>query len=119
MDAVKFLRSLKRMCNSYDDCDDCLLNGKCDCFSTSMDNDLISEFVEVAQEWEREHPSKTRAQDFFEKHPNAPKNSNGNPLPCAGHCGYCGDFNIKLGLHKKCVKFSHGCDYCWEQELEE
>ena len=48
------------------------------------------EVVSLVEKWSKEHPQKTRAQDFFEKFPNAARAYKNIPRACAGHCGYCG-----------------------------
>lgn len=68
------------------------------------------EAVSIVEKWSKEHPRKTRVQDFFEKHPNAPK-FDGTPRCCAAYCGYCKhctNTGIDMG----------NCVDCWNEPLE-
>lgn len=83
MDAVKFLKERKRMCNkSYDREEGC---SRCDAYDAktrkckalldknrmvTTEDDMIKA-VAIVEEWSKKHPKKTRAQDLFEKYPNA------------------------------------------------
>ena len=98
------IKDLKRMCDSYKNCDDCPLNDMyCgDCVSTLPDS-----ADEIVDEWVKEHPIKTYAMDFFEKFPNAPKGRNGTPLACWKHV---------YGNGNDCG--SDGCIECWDQEIK-
>lgn len=78
MDAVHFLREKERMMR-----EDPKAYGKV------LRLTLFSSVVKEVAKWSKSHPKKTRAQDFFEKHPNAPKNIYGMPKTCAEECGYC------------------------------
>ena len=98
------IKDLKRMCDSYKNCDDCPLNDMyCgDCVSTLPDS-----ADEIVDEWVKEHPIKTYAMDFFEKFPNAPKDRNGAPIACWKHV---------YGNGNDCG--SGGCTECWNQEIK-
>ena len=69
------------------------------------------EYEKILEQWDKEHPRKTRQQDFFEKYPNAPTTFIYNakmpyPRTCAKDIGYCDD----------CIS---NCEKCWEKPLEE
>lgn len=101
MDAVKYLKERKRFINqnvlgySFEDV------GK-------HELDDTENAVRVIEQWSAEHPQKTRAQDFFEKYPNAPKNTKGEPKVCAEGCGYIA----------VCVP-GKTCIECWNEPMEE
>lgn len=107
MDAVKFFIEKARLCKSHDDedCQKCELHDICDVVKKAK------EVVAIVEKWSAEHPQKTRAMDFFEKHPNAPKYQNGSPKTCARNCGYC-DGCVQSGAAAPCLA-------CWNEPMEE
>lgn len=112
MDAVKFFKELKRMCN-IKDCLNCPMNYKnsgnhAPCIIRLYEDP--AEAVAIVEKWAAEHPQKTIMQDFFEKFPNAPKDNDGIPKCCPCHCGY--------EQHGDCLNMS-GCFDCWNRPLED
>lgn len=115
MDAVKFLKARKRMCDSFIGCSKCPVynkNGE-SCFT----NNNYEDMVKAVEEWAAAHPRKTRQSVFLKQFPNAKIDKNGVIIiaPCtiepekynAGECA-----------KNKCI-----CDYdCrhgfWMQEVE-
>lgn len=100
-----------RMCKASDSCQDCQLTRKCPLIGKPSDINSF-EFEAIFAKWAAEHPVKTIADDFFEKHPKALKiSSSGIPVTCAKFCGYC----------KHCVRDedASNCEKCWSQPLEE
>lgn len=76
-----------------------------------MDENDVRKAELLLEEFEREHPPKTMAQDFFEKFPNAPKHNGGEiPIVCPYYCGYT-DESTCLG--------NIDCVSCWNRPLEE
>ena len=109
MEFKKAMRIWKRMCKSPE-CDDCPLSTEkvCQDLREDYDESLIES---ILAKWAAEHPEKTIADDFYEKHPNAPGKQDKQPLPCAVHCGYidkCPDDFSALE-----------CKKCWRRPLEE
>lgn len=88
MDAVKFLKEKKRMCDSYSACTKaCLLRKPMDengvtclgyCFAHPEDA------VAIVEKWSAEHPVKTRQSEFLKMFPNAELSTDGilTILPC-------------------------------------
>lgn len=81
MDAVEFLKEYHRMCKSVD----CI---KCGLYHLNNETGSnCSEYIEahpdkavqIVEQWSKEHPRKTRLQDFLEKYPNAEISSKGVP----------------------------------------
>lgn len=121
MDAVEFMLERKRMCESnYDretECKYCVAHDSCgDCTKCKAlmlnDTNIKTETdfmiaVSIVEKWSKEHPRKTRLQDFFEKYPNAVLDENGIPLSCAGELGYCS---------RNC-KGSLLCSKCWNEPV--
>lgn len=107
MDVSVFFKELKRMCKSLE-CKDCPIrgsNGKCRVLNPGN----IGEVVPIVKKWSKEHPQKTRLQDFFGKYPNAPKDADGTPKTCCENLGYC----------KDCDESGGDCKKCWNMPLEE
>lgn len=110
MDAVKFIKEWKRICNKTD-CVSCPLSVKnnesempCNMFMQNFPKKAI----ELVEKWSAEHPQKTRLKDLFEKYPNVQLEENsGMPKTCAMDLGYC----------KNCPK-SMDCEECWNMPVE-
>ena len=107
MEFKEAMRIWNRICKEREMCEGCVLENKCivlkecDCSTAEA----------ILAKWAEEHPEKTIADDFFEKHPNAPGKQDKQPLPCAVHCGYidkCPDDFSALE-----------CKKCWRRPLEE
>ena len=72
MDAVKFVKTLGRMCNA-----ECI---RCEFWKrkrsgescTSWQKNHPEEAVVIAEKWAAEHPAKTRQSEFLKMFPNAP-----------------------------------------------
>lgn len=114
MDFIKYMRTKRRMTNSCTDaCDCCPLCSENNAYKlhcTDFELAHPEEAQEIVAKWGEDHPLKTRAQDFFEKHPKAPKNSYGDPMLCAYKAGYRGECEPKN---------SSVCHACWNEPIEE
>lgn len=72
MDAVEFLRTAYRMCNTYSDCDSCPASGN-SCFVNPIDRRRNPDGVVAAVEnWSKDHPIKTRQSKFLKMFPEVP-----------------------------------------------
>lgn len=115
MDAVKFLRTYRRMCRFYETCkkEGCPMKEvpHCDLHDPELD---IEKAVEAAEKWGKEHPEKTMAQDFFEKFPNAPRTVAGFPRLCPSQVGYENPKDDSICNRSVCHK-----EKCWGRLLEE
>ena len=105
---IDYLAELERMCNSYEDeCVGCPLH---ECCTGDAWVKNPKQAMEIVQKWSDEHPQKTYAQDFFEKFPNARKDSYGLPNAVCRKTIYgeernhCDDIN---------------CVECWNEPMEE
>ena len=86
MDNVELLRTFGRMCGETS-CGECKLhNVSRNCIKFFMAEPENA--AEIIEAWAAEHLIKTRAMDFFEKFPNAPKNDDGTPCVCAKLTGH-------------------------------
>ena len=110
MEFKEAMRIWKRICNPQDDCEHCPLGRGCPCEMTPICIDM-AKFEAILAKWEDEHPEKTIADDFFEKHPNAPRDDKNTPYTCAKDCGY--------SKPPYCERVPFNCDNCWRRPLEE
>ena len=106
MDAVKFLGEFNRMCKTYQGCAGCRAIGICNYMGMESDAQR-QEVVGIVERWSKDHPQKTRLQDFWEKYPNANLDEHGFPDFCCAKLGYvcnCGETT---------------CEECWNMPVEE
>ena len=89
MDAVKFLKTLCRMCNYK--CRDCELGNRSgwnSCASWQKNNP--EEAIAIVERWGAEHPIKTRQSEFLKHYPDAQIDSgclNACPMDVFGNMG--------------------------------
>ena len=113
MDAVLFLKTISRMCSSYDlQCNDCPIGieGKkeyLDCYSFIKFH--IEDTIEIVEKWMEEHPAKTRKLMLLEMFPKTPLNEEEVPNICP----------LNVGAKIKCL---NKCGKCykefWTEEIE-
>ncbi len=82
MDVIKkFLKERKRMCNSFEGCEECPADNDKDgyggCVFSIMSEYPIEKQIEIVEKWSKEHPQKTRQTNFLERWPNARLDSHG------------------------------------------
>ena len=72
MDAVEFIKTWARICRTYGDCAKCILSGFCDYNCYEYNNCQVAEqTVAHVLEWAKEHPVKTRQNEFLKIFPEA------------------------------------------------
>lgn len=98
------IKDLKRMCDFYPHCSGCPIKSILTCSVYRLPDNI----EEIVDKWVQEHPVKTYAMDFFEKFPNAPRDSDGAPKTCWKHV---------YGDGKYCS--SDACTECWNREMKE
>lgn len=99
MDAVLYLKELQRLETT---------DSKLYSQELTMTDKTFEERVAFVEQWSKEHPRKTRMQDFLEKFPNAYLvGVKKVPIVCCEHIGY-----VKECGNESCVK-------CWNQPVEE
>lgn len=109
MEFKEAMRIWKRMCKTLGDgCEGCPLERLC--------SGGLREYPEEAEtiltKWQAEHPERTIADDFFEKHPKAMKGMDGAPLSCARKIGY-------VSICPCAEQDELDCERCWRRPLEE
>lgn len=125
MDAVEFLKEAKRYCkwckNTTQDgkkrlCDACYFEKLNDIFN--LHSIAYCKFVETVEQWAKEHPVKTRQDEFFNQWPDAEIGYDG--LPTVAPC----QLNIELlqcDSQEDCENRGV-CDKCrrdfWLKEIE-
>lgn len=103
MDAVKFVKTLGRMCNA--ECIKCEFwkrRGKWESCNSWQKNHP-EEAVAIAEQWAAEHPIKTRQSEFLKMFPDAPINPDTGLVrvfPCQVDRALCG--NCPTGTN--CIK---------------
>ena len=72
MDAVEYLKTLRRLCESQSGCAGCVLLDEDDsCFATVNRDGYVEKAVTAVEQWAKEHPVKTRQSEFLEQFPGA------------------------------------------------
>lgn len=72
MDALKFIKEAKRMCQSYEECEACPADAKgnfVDCRVDIMQDIDVADAVAIVEKWAKEYPKKTRQSVFLEHYP--------------------------------------------------
>ena len=125
MDAVRFLKEFYRMCGKYKDCTGCPVKSiraekQLSCYG--FQHRFPIQVVNIVEKWSKEHPQKTRLDDFKEKFPNFIQNEIGYPQMLPKSLGYCGaqdclecDYFIE---QVRDIKNSPDCR-CWDLPVED
>ena len=114
MDAVKFIKEKKRMCEPLICCVGCELGyhkHEADMDCATYVQEYPKQAVAIVEKWSQEHPQKTMLSDFLEKYPNAQLDKNGTPCVCPDELGYCEG--------RYCKPNELDCVKCWDRPLEE
>ena len=115
MEFKEFFKKYMRMCESYKNCKGCPRDYK-GCLDFGVELDELDELENDVEQWNKEHPQRTRLQDFREKYPNAEVYPDGQPVICCARLGYrkyCGkSFDDNHEGFKVCFN-------CWNMPVEE
>lgn len=115
MKSEKYLKIINRMCNTFEECSDCP-NYKVVCNVAVWSIDT-KKAVEIAEEWDKENPARTRLSEFLRIFPNVDMkidSESGRSFP---------DFCIQIVDGKEsCVEeCDGGCSVCkenyWDEEV--
>ena len=114
MDAVEYVKQRERMCNYYVNCYDCPAGNYEGCASLNE----IPNMVPIVEKWAKEHPVKTRQDEFFNQWPDAEIGYDG--LPTVAPCQL--DVRLIHGESKEDCKYREVCGKCrcdfWLKEIE-
>lgn len=89
MDAVEYVKELRRMCKMQKICNGCPLRNNGTCIAGLCDDGLCDEAekaVQIVEKWAKDNPVKTRQSEFLKKFPNAMINKSDGVLcitPCS------------------------------------
>lgn len=112
MDAVKFLKERKRMCEAYKVCTGCPMEGQLCGGYISVDAERV---VGAVEKWSAAHPRKTRQSVFLEHYPDAKIDDDGVIAICP--TAFSSAYRDDIG---KCAGVT--CSKCrrefWSQEVE-
>lgn len=113
MEFKEAMRAWGRICKT-DTCESCPMPcaKPSECMTWVMTHTRLAD--EILEKWAAEHPEKTIADDFFEKHPKALRGTGrmkDTPLTCAYQCGY--------GRSRDDMCGTSYCAECWRRPLEE
>lgn len=114
MDALKFMKERRRMCDYYSRCSECPRADEPNCNIEETSDEELENFVNTVEQRSKDHPPRTRMQDFLEKYPDAEVLPDGQPVICCARLGYreyCG----KGFSRDDC--FSQ-CRDCWNMPVE-
>lgn len=112
MDALKFMKERRRMCNYYSRCLECPRADEPNCNIEEISDEELENFVNTVEQWSKEHPQRTRLQDLLEKYPSAKLNRSGYPTFCCQALGYCAECLSERNSSKDCKD-------CWNMPVEE
>lgn len=109
MDALKFIKEHKRMCDMYGDdgCDQCPLsftNNELGMACEDLKNVDLEQYVFIIEKWSKTHPVKTRQAELLKVYPNAKLSEEGVSIICP---------NYLVEHAVKCC--SKPCNVCREQ----
>lgn len=99
------IKDLVRLCNSQKGCVTCPIDGLSFCSGEFIMG--LAKEESVIDDWCGKHPTKTYADDFFEKFPNAPKNNNGTPCMCLNQ------------IYQTIQTCDGDCIFCWNLQYKE
>lgn len=108
MEFKEFYQKYRRMCESYKNCKGCPRDYK-GCLDFGVELDELDELENDVEQWSKEHPQRTRFQDFLEKYPNMKLRDSGIPWACCSYLGYC----------ESCDEAKSNCIVCWNMPVEE
>lgn len=118
MDALEFIKQAKRMCRSYEDCEDCpaRFDGYEDCHIDTTLNIAAEVAVDIVGKWALEHPEKTRQSEFLKLLP-----QNVTPKMNYDVLDICPAVLISEGLRGFCPRT--GCQECkkefWGEDMSQ
>lgn len=71
MDAVEYVKTLRRLCKSKECCSECKLYNKEGGYCIVDTNEYAEKAVQIVEQWGKEHHVETRQSEFLRMFPNA------------------------------------------------
>lgn len=71
MDAVEYLKTLRRLCKSQERCPGCVLYNKEDSCCIADIGESAEDAVQIVEKWAKSHPVKTRQSELLKMFPKA------------------------------------------------
>lgn len=106
MDAVEYIKALRRLCKMQKICNECLygcplrLNG--DCIAGLCDDGLCDgaeKAAQIVEQWSKDHHVKTRQSEFLKMFPNAQMSADGDVIwMCPKYISY--DYRPEENCHE-------------------
>lgn len=121
MDAVEYVKELRRLCKMQKICNGCPLRNNGTCIAGLCDDGLCNEAekaVQIVEKWAKDNPVKTRKSEFLKKFPNADMQRISTLFPCVMDQTIRPTRCVKyesFSSPKKCVECRN--DY-WHEEVE-
>ena len=115
MEAIKFMKELKRYCDATS-CEDCEAGYACNGIPAHLEDVDILESIEFIEKWSNEHPRETRQSEFLKLYPTATLNE--EDIICILPC------QLYKELHKGCESCKYedaegGCEKAyWLEEID-
>ena len=85
MDAVEYIKTIRRLCesqNGYSGCSGCPLLNEDDYCSIADARERAEDVVQIVEKWAKDNPIKTRQSEFLKKFPNADMQRISTLFPC-------------------------------------
>lgn len=114
MDAVEYVKALRRLCISQSGCKACQLIGKSGCIASNM-NKEAEKGVPIVEQWAKDHPVKTRQSEFLKMFPHANINSFTDTF-CVAHFDKTKTCKVSAPTDEMCEKCR---DAYWNEEVSE
>ena len=82
MDALKFLKTAKRMCNKRGQCTRCPIHDFCNNDFNECSDALFLDTIKAVEQWAKDHQIKTRQSEFLRMFPDAETDESGILIFC-------------------------------------
>lgn len=106
MNAVEYIKNLRRLCESQADCPECPLHENCKedgyVYCIADVSEYVEKAVQIVEQWAKYHPVKTRQSEFLKLFQNAVIDEDDEIL-CIRPC----DIDERIGCTNE-----KGCDGC-------
>lgn len=105
MDAVKYIKALRRLCESKRKCTECPLLNKEESYCIVDTGEYAEKAVQIVEQWAKDHPVKTRQSELLKIFPDA-------KIDDDGILAFCPDaFSPKEIDDEHCHKYNK-CEEC-------